>query len=382
MSNLVGNGCTVTSSQNGQRIDAVVQTITPNNLNATGGTAPAGGVFLGPGGVGYVPSDHGYNYFVCESGPGRLILSAKGHKTRDMSVTFPIPTNINYELEWDGTPDQPSATALHLEVRNNDFVDANGDATCYSGIDRFNVPRMWLDKRYAEVDALIDEQLSLGMNWSRMLFMGAKSQNTIFDLSPDEAGFDQMAVEVVQHHNDRGVGVFGDVFADNQIVGKPMSHFRRMTDLWQGKILIASGGNEDKKNGWYPQELQAPGGGMVWARGSSLADQLIEQNGATAACFHQRTDWPATIMDAVASEVYMASHGYTVCMCDEPTRFDQDGTNKSGVPDSPRFALALGLIYRAMWDLVVFHCNSGQRGELMSSALRQAAENWARGLRA
>lgn len=282
-------------------------------------------------------------------------------------------------------PPQPPVIVpaqLHLEVRSNDFVDAAGSPTCYSGIDRFNVPRMWLDGRYAEVDKLIDEQLALDMNWSRMLFMGSKRQNTIFDLSPDEPGFDQMVVEVTDHHNQRGVGIFGDVFADNQDLNKPMSHFRRMTDLWQGKIVIASGGNEAPKNGWDPQALPAPGGGLVWARGSSLADQLIEQSGATAACFHQRTDFPATIMDAVASEVYMASHGYTVCMCDEPTRFDQDGTNKSGVPDSPRFALALGLIYRAMWDLVVFHCNSGQRGELMSPALRAAAEGWARGLRA
>lgn len=383
MSYNVGNGLTVVNAKTRERIAcnvfAMAKDPDGNDLNATFATMVPGTT---PPEFALPNVDPGFAFFVTAKGPGRLAFIKQGYTSRLVLVNFPIDTNREFELEPEaGSSPQPvPSSALHLEVRGHDFVDANGKPTCYSCIDRFNVPRMWMDKRFAEIDALIDEQLKLDMNWSRMLFMGHESQNTIFSLSPDEPGFDQMVIELTDHCNQRGVGILGEVFADNQVVGQPMSHFRRMTDLWQGKIVIASGGNEWPKNGFDPQALQLPGGGMVCSRGSSLADELTPQNGATCASFHQRTDSPTMQRDTVASAVEMMIQGYTVIMCDEPTRFNFDGSNKSNVPDSPRLALMLAAVYSAYWDLADFHHQAGQRGMLMDATGLAIAEQWQRGM--
>jgi len=76
----------------------------------------------------------------------------------------------------------------------------------------------------------------------------------------------------------------------------------------------------------------------------------------------------------------MEQHGYTVCLMDEPTRFDADGSNKSGVPDSARFAFSLARIYGALWDMAIFHNSCGQRGQLYTPDLRVVAASWQKGM--
>lgn len=367
MSQLVGNGLTTTDAKTGLRIAANVVVHGDDDLNSTGATS-----VLADG------ADMGFAFFNCGAGPGKLTLSKAGYETRTFEVVFPLPTNINYEL----TPTHSAAPGLHLEVRGNDFVDAQGQPTCYSGVDRFNVFRLWLDGERGRIDDLIGEQLELGMNWSRIFFQGDKSQNQIFSLSPNEPRYWDQVRPCLEYHNSKGVGVLAEVCADNQIERVPEEpRFGRFCDLSRGLIVIPSGGNEAGKNGFDSQAFRDPGPGVVWSRGSGLADEVTPQNGAPCASFHQRTDFPVGMMDAVASVVYMEAHGYTVCMMDEPTRFDQDGSNKSGVRDSVRFAHQLGSIYGCLWDLAIFHCGSGQRGQLMTPALREIAAAWARGMR-
>lgn len=274
----------------------------------------------------------------------------------------------------------PVPAGLHLEVRGNDFVDTAGQPTCYSGVDQFQAFRMWLDGRTAELEALVAESLEFNFQWWRVLFMGSKAQNTLFDLSPAEPNYYPQVRPFADWLNQHGIGLLATIGADNQDVQAPMpEHWVNMADLLRGSVTIYDGGNEAPKNGFDPQAIPNPN--MIWSRGSGLADEVTSQNGATCASFHQRTDHPKTMDDAVASVSYMRQNGYTVLMMDEPTRFDQDGSNKSGVPDSPRFAFQLASIYRAMWSLAVFHNGAGQRGQLMSPELRAIASEWARGLK-
>lgn len=265
----------------------------------------------------------------------------------------------------------------HLEIRGNDFVDADGHPICHSAVDMFPALRMFHDNRIAELEALVVESHEFNFRWWRVFLTGSQAQNTIFSLSPSEPGYYDSLYAFPRWLNDRGIGLLGEAFVDNQDVKAGLDHWTRAGDCLRGTVSIISGGNEAAKNGFDPQALTDPG--MIWSRGSGLADQVTPQNGASCASFHQRTDWPATLMDAVASEVYMEEHGYTVVMMDEPTRFD-DASNKSGVPDSVRFAFVLGRIYGALWDLACFHNYCGARGIPLTPNLRVVVAAWQRGL--
>lgn len=295
----------------------------------------------------------------------------------DLSADRKSISRAGVTLAVDGDLGTP-AVPVHLEVRGKDFVDKDGNPACYSGVDQFQAFRMFRDKRFAELEALVAESHEFGFVWWRVLMMGSKAQNTLFDLSPSEPGFYDDVRPFADWLNVRGIGLLAEVYADNQDVKADCpGHWQRMASLLRGSVTILSGGNEWQKNHFDPQALTDPG--MVWSRGSGTADAITPQNGAPCASFHQRVDWPATMMDAVASEVFMEDHGYTICMMDEPTRFD-DGSNKSGVPDSVRFAFVLARIYGALWDLVVFHNYCGQRAMLLTPNLRVVAAAWQKGL--
>jgi hypothetical protein len=275
------------------------------------------------------------------------------------------------------TPPVPNPfTPPHLEILNNDFVDADGNAICHRGKDQIIAFRMWLDGRTADLEALVAESQKFNFKWWKVQFAGSKAQNTIYDLNPNESNYYDQVRPFATWLNSKGIGLLAIIYVDNQDVLAPLEHWLKMCERFRGTVTIPVGFNEVSKNKstFGADALQDPGG-MIWSRGSDLADVLVPQAGAPVADFHQRTDWPATIMDAVASEVFMESHGYTVCVMSEPTRFD-DNSNKSGVPDSVHFARALGLIYEAMWDMVVFHDYFGQRGMLMSPNVQLVAAAW------
>jgi len=272
----------------------------------------------------------------------------------------------------------PPSTPLHLEVRNQDFVDADGQPACYSGVDMFPAFRMWRDQQRAELEALVAESHEFDWQWWRVFMMGSQAQNQIFTLTPHEPGYYDDVRPFADWLNARGIGLLAEIYVDNQDVHADAGHWLWMADRLRGSVTILSGGNEAPKNGFDPQALADPR--MIWSRGSSTADSATPANGAPCASFHQRTDWPATLMDAVASEVFLSDHGYPVLLMDEPTRFDEH-SNKSGVADSVRFAYVLARIYGALWDLVVFHNYCGQRGIRLTPNLRTVAGAWSRGMR-
>jgi hypothetical protein len=275
--------------------------------------------------------------------------------------------------------DMPPIRPPHLEVRGNDFVDDQGQPACYSGVDQFKAFRMFLDGQTAELEALIAESLSFDFRWWRVFMMGSLRQNFVIGVTPTEAGYYDHVRPFADFLNTRGIGLLAVIYVDNQDVKADVpGHWQRMADLLRGSVTILDGGNEYDKNGFDPQALTDPH--MIWSRGSATADKVTPQNGAPVASFHQRTDWPATMTDAVASELFMRDHGYTVVMMDEPTRFDEN-SNKSGQPDSVRFAYVLARIYGGLWDLAVFHNHYGQVGQLMSPNVRAVAASWQRGLR-
>ncbi len=356
---LVGLGFTTSDASTGKRLQCDVTIYGGNDLNSRGAT----------------DSKEAFAFTNVGSGSGHIVISRKGYITRDIPCKFPIQANIDFPMIPDGSPID---NELHLEVKGNDFVDKNGNPTCYNGIDQFIAFRMWLDNRINELDTLIQESHEFRFNWWRVFFQGSKQQNTIFDLNPNESNYYNQVRLFADYLNKNGIGLLAEIYVDNQDVQSPLSHWTRMADLLRGSITILSGGNEWPKNGFDPQSLSHPN--MICSRGSSTADDVTPQNGFTCASFHQRTDYSATIRDAVASSTFMNENGYTVLMMDEPTRFNLDGTNKSNYPDSKRLAFRLASCYRAMWSLVIFHNQSGQRGMLLTPELRIIAKEWMRGM--
>lgn len=317
-----------------------------------------------------------WRFNTVEVGHTPAVVSASATGYVSWQETLPVPANADwsYRRTLDKAPSTP-----HLEVRGNDFVDAQGHFLCHSGVDAFQAFRFFLDGRLAELEALAAEAHEFGFQWWRVMMMGSKAQNTLFDLSPNEPAFYPNVRPFADWMNAHGLGLLAEVYADNQDVQAPVpGHWQTMANLLRGSTTILSGGNEHDKNGFDPQLLTDPG--MIWSRGSGGADSLTPQNGATCASFHQRTDWPATINDAVASRVFMRDNGYTVLLMDEPTRFD-DTSNKSGVPDSERFAFELARIYGGLWGMAVFHNFCGQRCIPLTPNLRRVAAAWQRGLK-
>ncbi len=360
---LVGLGFTTSNAVTNERIQCDVQIFGGDDLNSRGAT----------------DSREGFAFTNVGSGQGRIEITKKGFIGRVIPGTFPndFPANVDFPMTPDGSPQGE----LHLEVRGNDVLDAQGRPTCYSCVDQFQALLLFKDGRLVELEALVTESHDLGFQWWRIMGMGAKSQNTLFDLRPSDPGYYEALFQLARWLNQRGIGLLFECYADNQIIGAGLDHWTHCADALRGTISIISGGNEHEKNGFDPQSLSDPG--MIWSRGSALADVLTPQNGATCASFHQRTDYDRTLMDAIASACYMDQQGYTVKLMDEPTRWNLDGSCKTdNLPIPPaRLAFQLASCYRAKWALACFHNQAGQRGILMPPPLRACAAEWARGLK-
>lgn len=356
---------------------AVAVVIKDQNNNPVEGV----NTILAPGFDGFTNKD---GYLVWGFVPDTLhnvtvLFSKAGYANKSEAHTIPSG-NYDLHLVLPKTGVIPDNGELHLEIVNSDFVNKDKRPMCLPAINQAIAYRMWLDGRKIELDALVQESRDYGFNWWSVYLQGSKLQNTIFDLNPNEPNYRPQLRPFADYLNQGGIGLHAVIGVDNQDVKSPYSHWTEVDDELSGSVYIFDGGNEYDKNGFDPQLIPAPRLGTVWSRGSATADKLVPQNGAPCASFHQRTDYPATITDAVASPIYMWEHGYTVVMCTEPTRFNLDGTNKSNQPNSPRFAYQLGSIYGAMWDLACFFNQAGQRGMLFTPPLRDSAHEWIRGL--
>ena len=108
---LCGNGLTTTDATTGLRISANVTVHAPGEngggLNATFATqVPASGI------------DVGFAFFNCGSGPGTIDLSCEGYVSQHLEVTFPIPTNINYNMLPFVPPPPPHVDPSNIPLRD------------------------------------------------------------------------------------------------------------------------------------------------------------------------------------------------------------------------------------------------------------------------
>lgn len=268
------------------------------------------------------------------------------------------------------------SSSLDFVVDGNDFINPFGQRIVRKGVDQFMTYRMWLDG--VDLTPFIDESHEFGFDTWRVFMQGAKSQNQVMDLSPNEPGYYERIPEFCDYLNNFNIVPLLTCFIDNQILHSPIDHFTKIVNASTESIRLISGGNEFPKNGFDPQSL--PLVNAIWSRGSNLSDQLTNQNGATAAEFHQRRDLPASIMDSVASEVFMHQHGFTMLWMDEPLGFDEvnDPNRRSNDPD---IAYKLGRNYATFWALAVFHNSFGQRGLLMGPRTRECALAWQLGMK-
>lgn len=280
-----------------------------------------------------------------------------------------------------GGPIAAPGSPLHLEVRGIDFVDAQGARTSLCGCDGFLDYRIWLDHDSPGLDPFLQESTELGFQVRRVFLAGSVKQNGVLDLSPrHEPDFYGQLKPFVQYQNDHGIIPLLTVNVDMQDVmpdaGERRQNWQRINAELRnaGLDYLISGGNEADKNGFDPYaDVDDPGSGVIWSRGSRTQDSFYAPNGATAAEFHPVRDFSRCLMDAVASAVYMRAHGCGMLWLDEGIPFDS-GSN-------PSEAWQLARVYATLWSLAILHNRQGQRGQLMTPGTRACAAAWVKGMR-
>lgn len=272
-----------------------------------------------------------------------------------------------------------------LRISGIDFVTETGARRVLKGCDQFCAYRQFLDGGMPALYSLLAESHELGFDMWRIFLMGSKRQNSILDLSPHDAGYYEHLRPFADALNGVGIVLLPAVNVDAQDVmpdvGARRDNWLRVWHELAGTQTLLSGGNEYPKNGWNPSELSDLGG-MLWSRGSSTGDAAPYRPYGSFAEFHPRRDLPATLMDTVASPVYIhGTNGLTgPLVIDEPLGFaetDQPGRRSN----DPRLAYRLARHYATECAGAVFHNDSGMRGQTMSPKIRECAEGWQRGMR-
>lgn len=147
---LVGNGFTVTDRRTGQRLQVNVVVNGGDDLNFTAATCGDG-------------ADTGFIFFNCGEGKGSITLTKPGYQTRVLDVVFPIPTNINYEMEPTSVP------ALGPLTIEGQFFKQHGQRmTMIDGSD-FSLFQRDLDGE--DIRPLLAQRQSLGFNCRRVFLL-------------------------------------------------------------------------------------------------------------------------------------------------------------------------------------------------------------------
>lgn len=273
-------------------------------------------------------------------------------------------------------------SALHLEIHGRHFVNAEGNRIVLNGTDQFMAFRQFLDG--GDLTPLLTESQELDFRMWRVFLMGSIRQNSILQLSPAEPDYYVKLRPFADLLNAHGIVLLATVFVDAQDIMADVrarqTHWGHVADALRGTQTLLSGGNEWGKNGWNPGELTDPG--MLWSRGSDLSDKAPYKPFASFAEFHPVRGIARTLMDAVASPVFihdtLGLAGPLVI--DEPLGFadaDQPGRRSA----DPFVAWQLGRLYGTMNGGACFHNDNGMRGQLMTPTIRRCAEAWCRGMR-
>jgi hypothetical protein len=276
---------------------------------------------------------------------------------------------------------RPVVAPVHLEIRGRDFVNANGERIVLNGTDAFVAYRLYLDG--ADLSPLFEESQALGFTMWRVFLMGSIRQNTILQLTDTDPGFYDRLRPFAELLNQHGIILLGTVFVDAQDIMPDVNirrqHWARVANELRGTHTLLSAGNQWNKNGWHPLDVSDPGG-PLWSRGSGVEDVAPMPPHGSFTEFHPVRGIERTLMDAVASPVFLYGHGVNVpLIISEPIGFaeaEQPGRRSA----DPFVAWQLGRLYATMCAGAVFHSDAGMRGQLMGPVTRASAEAWSRGM--
>jgi hypothetical protein len=257
------------------------------------------------------------------------------------------------------------------------------------GTDQFRALRMALDG--ADLQPLIDESRTLGVNTWRVFGAGSVAQNGLLDLRPrTEPRFYDVLRDLAHRLNDNGIVLLHTCYADNQDVQSGLDVWQRTGGALAGTASLLSGFNQWSKNiddergrpsNFDPSALTpAP---VPWSRGSDVGDvHPYAPTGSTFMEFHPRRDYPASLMDAVASpcDLYLVEkYPMIPLLITEPPRMGTDGSGPEYA--DPTICWRFGRLYSTMLAGAVFHSRSGQTGTVMDAGTRPCAEAFFDGLR-
>jgi hypothetical protein len=270
----------------------------------------------------------------------------------------------------------------YLEVRGDEFVDAQGQRISLRGCDGFLDYRFWLDAREDKVEPIMQESIDLGFNCRRIFLAGDAIENQVFTIHPKtEENFYSQLSAFVAFENAHGIIPLLTVNVDMQRVmpdaGDRLRHWQTVNAWLRGKglVYLMSGGNQWSKNGFNPwTDVDDPGPGVIWSRGSDVDDTKVAPRGATASELHStRVSWDRSIMDAAASPINMRANGGAMVWMTEGIPIDQNS--------DPFILWQLGRIYATCWALAIAHDRQGQRGLLRTGRIRESCAAFADGMR-
>lgn len=294
------------------------------------------------------------------------------------------PEGVAFRAKPPAPPPVPGRP-LYIEISGSNFVHINGQRLVWCGVDQFTAYRLWLDG--VSLDPLIQESLDLGFDLWRVFLMGSAPQNKIFTLSPHEGGFYDRLHDFATYLNAAGIVLNANVFVDAQdVLPNGLGHFdhwHHVADALRGTLTLLSGGNQYPKNGFDPFSLTDPG--LVWSRGSSTADPPVYEpkpRGASFCEFHPRRDYPAMMMDTVASPVTIQTRDHVgePLLITEPIGCAVPPYDPTKRSDDPRLFWRLARHYATECAGAVFHNDAGMRGDLMPAAIKDCAVAWVDGM--
>jgi hypothetical protein len=355
--------------------------------SATG--APLGGVLLssvgGPGPWQALADADGRCRTELAPGSYTITCSKAGYVDRILPADLADAGTITVGLEKVAiaAPVPGPVPSLVLSADGNDFVDATGRRVSYPGIDGFTDFRYWLDRRDDGLRPFMRETQANRLVVRRVLLAGALSENHYVGIHPwTEPGFHDQIEPYVRYANSFGIVPMLTVNVDMQhldplpTAADRLENWRTINSTLRGKGLayVMSAGNEHDKNGYDPYgDIDDPGAGVIWSRGSSLEDQQTPPRGAPASELHAtRVSWDRTLMDAVASPINMrAVSQSTMCWMTETMPFTAD--------TDPVWHERLGRAYAILWAIAIHHNRQSQTGQLMDGRIAEGVSRWARG---
>jgi hypothetical protein len=267
-------------------------------------------------------------------------------------------------------PKVPPLPTLRVEGRH--FFDERGPIVLVA-IDQFRAYDRYLNGE--DLAAIIEETHTLGAFVWRVFLMA----DSFMKLGPSRPGYYEGLGEFATFLNRQGIVLHAVVLADAQVIlpktADQQAHAERIYAILRGTGALVSLANEFGKNGVNVGAFPQPAG-LIWSRGSGLADQAPPTPYGSFAEFHPRRDMPAMLYDTVATPGFLYSKGLPCPLyADEPIGFDEaDQANRRS--SDPDLARRLASHYAIEWDGLCFHSSAGIQSTVLGPQTRRCADAW------